>query len=166
MLGELVASIEGTRTFGGGQLPARVHARLGQIRTPTGQISLAPLATADTRELLRDLAGEDASLDGLEEPIHERTAGNPFFVEEIVRELAEAGHLEGERGAYRLVAADRGAGFRQSVQAILAARIDRLEPGSKQLLQVASVVGKEVGGAALGITAELEAEQRRRPSAA
>ena len=65
-------------------------------------------AQADTRELLRDLAGEDPSLDGLDEPIHERTQGNPFFIEEIVRELAEAGHLEGERGAYRLVAADRG----------------------------------------------------------
>ena len=64
----------------------------------------------DTRELLRDLAGEDPSLDGLDEPIHERTGGNPFFIEEIVRELAEC-RLPGGR-ARRLPPrqADRGRG--------------------------------------------------------
>ncbi|HWT90056.1 MAG TPA: adenylate/guanylate cyclase domain-containing protein, partial [Solirubrobacterales bacterium] len=53
------------------------------------EIALEPLTRENTRELLRDLAGEDPSLDGLDEPIHERTGGNPFFIEEIVRELAE-----------------------------------------------------------------------------
>jgi class 3 adenylate cyclase/tetratricopeptide (TPR) repeat protein len=122
-------------------------------------LSLEPLARADTAELLRDLAGEDPSLDGLEEPIHERTQGNPFFIEEIVRELAESGHLEGERGAYRLARPIDGAGVPATVQAILAARIDRLEPEAKRLLQVASVVGKEMSVRALGLTAGLEPQQ-------
>ena len=77
-------------------------------------------------ELLRDLAGDDPSLDGLAELIHERTGGNPFFIEEIVRELAEAGNLEGERGAYRLARPVEDTGVPATVQAILAARIDRL----------------------------------------
>jgi adenylate cyclase len=116
-------------------------------------VALEPLGSSDTRELLRDIAGEDPSLDGLDEPIHERTSGNPFFVEEIVRELVEAGHFEGERGAYRLVRPVEEAGVPATVQAVLAARIDRLDPAAKQLLQVASVVGKEVGARALGMTA-------------
>ncbi|HXR60370.1 MAG TPA: adenylate/guanylate cyclase domain-containing protein [Solirubrobacterales bacterium] len=121
-------------------------------------LELAPLRREDTRELLRDLAGEDPSLDGLDEPIHERTGGNPFFIEEIVRELAEAGHLEGERGAYRLSRPIEDAGVPVTVQAVLAARIDRLGPAAKQLLQVASVLGKEVSAEALGIAAGLEEE--------
>jgi class 3 adenylate cyclase/tetratricopeptide (TPR) repeat protein len=125
-------------------------------------IELAPLRREDTRELLRDLAGEDPSLDGLEEPIHERTSGNPFFIEEIVRELAESGYLEGERGAYRLARPIEGAGVPVTVQAVLAARIDRLGHDAKQLLQVASVLGKEVGDEALGMAAGLDAEAMER----
>ncbi len=119
-------------------------------------IPLQPLEREDTAELLRDLAGEDPSLDGLDEPIHERTRGNPFFIEEIVRELAESGHLEGEHGGYRLARPIEDAGVPVSVQAVLAARIDRLDPAAKQLLQVASVVGRELSARALGATAGLE----------
>jgi class 3 adenylate cyclase/tetratricopeptide (TPR) repeat protein len=121
-------------------------------------LELAPLRREDTRELLRDLAGEDPSLDGLDEPIHERTGGNPFFIEEIVRELAESRHLEGERGDYRLARPIEDARVPVTVQAVLAARIDRLGAGSKQLLQVASVLGKEVSVEALGMGAGLEEE--------
>src|SRR5581483_9208825 len=96
-----------------------------------------------TRELLADLAGGDPSLDGLAELIHERTGGNPFFIEEVVRELAEAGNLAGERGAYRLAEPMGNAKVPATVQAILAARIDRLE-AAKALLQAAAVIGKEV----------------------
>ncbi len=124
-----------------------------------GEIELAPLRSEDTRELLRDLAGEDPSLDGLDEPIHERTAGNPFFIEEIVRELAESGYLEGEQGAYRLAKPIEGAGVPVTVQAVLAARIDRLDHDAKGLLQVASVLGKEVSAEALGMSASLDEEE-------
>lgn len=122
------------------------------------EIELEPLRQEHTRELLRDLAGDDPSLDGLDEPIHERTGGNPFFIEEIVRELAESGYLEGERGAYRLAKPIEGAGVPVTVQAVLAARIDRLGHDAKQLLQVASVLGKEVGSEALGMAAELDTD--------
>ncbi len=122
-------------------------------------LSLAPLEQADTGELLRHLAGTDPSLDGLDEPIHERTQGNPFFIEELVRELAECGHLEGERGAYRLVGPIDDHGVPVTVQAVLAARIDRLAPQAKQLLQVASVVGKEISDEALGLTAGLDEDR-------
>jgi class 3 adenylate cyclase/tetratricopeptide (TPR) repeat protein len=158
MLADLVESIAGTKTL------AVVNFR-PEYTPPWAdspayrEASLAPLGRGDTQELLRDLAGADPSLDGLDEPIHERTQGNPFFIEEIVRELAEAGHLEGERGAYRLARPIEGAGVPVTVQAILAARIDRLDPAAKQLLQVASVVGKEISGQALGMTAGLQAEE-------
>jgi class 3 adenylate cyclase/tetratricopeptide (TPR) repeat protein len=125
-------------------------------------VELGPLRREDTGELLRDLAGDDPSLDGLDEPIHERTDGNPFFIEEIVRELAECGYLEGERGAYRLARPIEDAGVPATVQAVLAARIDRLAHDAKQLLQVASVLGKEVSGEALGMAAGLDEEAMER----
>ncbi len=161
MLAELVASVQGTSTL------ALVNFRPEYTpawNTASGYraIALQPLEQADTQELLRDLAGEDPSLDGLEEPIHERTAGNPFFVEEIVRELVEAGHFEGERGAYRLVRPIEEAGVPATVQAVLSARIDRLEPDAKQLLQVAAVLGKEVTAPALRLTADLEEAELNR----
>jgi len=158
LLAELVASIEGTNTLA--VLNFRPEYSPPWSGAPSyREISLEPLAGADTRELLRDLAGADPSLDGLDEPIHERTQGNPFFIEEIVRELAETGHLEGERGAYRLARPIEDTGVPVTVQAVLAARIDRLDPAAKQLLQVASVVGKEIGVRALGMTAGLERDR-------
>jgi len=112
--------------------------------------------------LLRDLAGEDPSLDGIDALIHERTGGNPFFIEEIVRELTECGYLQGERGGYRLAKPIEDAGVPVTVQAVLAARIDRLDPTAKHLLQVASVVGKEVSGEALWMTAGHDSETMER----
>ena len=118
-------------------------------------IDLQPLDRDATAQLLCDIIGCDPSLDGIDEPIHERTGGNPFFIEEIVRELDESGYLEGERGTYRLARPIEDAGVPVTVQAVLAARIDRLDTEAKHLLQVASVVGKEVSGEALRLTAEL-----------
>jgi class 3 adenylate cyclase/tetratricopeptide (TPR) repeat protein len=161
LLTEMVGAIEGTKTlvlvnFRPEYAPAWQRSPLYRA------VPLQPLGEADTRELLRDLAGEDPSLDGLEGPIHARTGGNPFFVEEIVRELAEGGYLKGERGAYRLVRPVEEAGVPATVQAVLAARIDRLDPAAKQLLQVAAVLGKEVGGRSLGLTAGLAEEELNR----
>ena len=102
-----------------------------------------------------DLAGNDPSLDGLAELVHDRTGGNPFFIEEVVRELVEAGYLVGDRGAYRLTKPVGDTGVPATVQAILAARIDRLET-AKALLQAASVIGKEVPETALKIVADVD----------
>jgi adenylate cyclase len=162
LLGELISSVEGTKTLAIVNFrPEYDDARWAGANTYRG-ISLEPLGPADTRELLRDLAGEDPSLDGLDGLIHERTAGNPFFIEEIVRGLAEAGNLEGERGAYRLARPVGDTGVPASVQTILAARIDRLGPVAKQLLQAASVTPKEISERALGmVSGQSESEDYR-----
>jgi class 3 adenylate cyclase/tetratricopeptide (TPR) repeat protein len=163
MLGDLFGAVEDTPTL------VVVNFRPEYARDWSGppnyrEISLEPLGPGDTRELLRDLAGEDPSLDGLAELVHERTAGNPFFVEEIVRALAEAGNLEGERGSYRLARPVDDTGVPASVQTVLAARIDRLRPEAKRLLQAASVAGKEVGEGTLGsISGLTDASEREAP---
>jgi class 3 adenylate cyclase len=107
------------------------------------QIALAPLDGRASDEMLMDLLGEDPSLDGLSELIRARTEGNPFFIEELVQALAEAGSLQGERGAYRLAAPVDETAVPASVQAVLAARIDRLPAREKGALQGAAVIGKE-----------------------
>jgi class 3 adenylate cyclase/tetratricopeptide (TPR) repeat protein len=74
----------------------------------------------------------------------QRTEGNPFFLEESVRSLVETGTLTGERGAYRLKRKFADIRVPATVQAILAARIDRLPAQEKRLLQTMAVVGKDV----------------------
>ncbi len=107
------------------------------------QIALAPLGPEATDEMLRYLLGSDASLDGMSELIRERTQGNPFFIEELVQSLLEAGNLAGEHGNYRLAAPVEETAVPASVQAVLSARIDRLAQREKTVLQAAAVIGKE-----------------------
>src|SRR5206468_12706107 len=107
------------------------------------QIALVPLGPEAIEEMLGDLLGSDASLEGLPELVRERTGGNPFFIEEVVQSLVEAGNLEGERGAYRLSRPVTRTAVPASVQAVLSARIDRLAEREKAVLQAAAVIGKE-----------------------
>jgi predicted ATPase len=65
------------------------------------QLPLLPLGPKAITELLRDLLGTDASLAGLGDRIRKRTGGNPFFIEEVVQALAEAGSLAGARRTRR-----------------------------------------------------------------
>ena len=74
----------------------------------------------------------------------ERTEDNPFFIEECVRTLAEVGDVVGERSAYRLDKAAADFVLPTTVQAVIAARIDRLSPDVKRVLQAAAVIGKDV----------------------
>ena len=154
LLGELISSVEGTQTLAVVNFRPEYQAEWGTAATYRS-LPLEPLGPDDTRELLRDLAGEDPSLDGLADLIHERTAGNPFFIEEIVRALAEAGNLAGERGAYRLAHPVEEVVVPASVQTVLAARIDRLPPTAKRLLQAASVASKEVSEQTLELVSGL-----------
>jgi predicted ATPase len=85
-----------------------------------------------------------APLQALKQLLIARTAGNPFFLEESVRALVETGVLVGEPGAYRLEQPVDRLQVPPTVQAILAARIDRLPPDDKRLLQTAAVIGTEV----------------------
>ena len=109
------------------------------------QLPLLPLGAEASSELLRELLGADASVAGLVDRIRERTAGNPFFAEEIVQALAEAGSLDGSKGAYRLHAPVETLALPASVQVVLGARIDRLLEREKHVLQTAAVIGKEFG---------------------
>jgi tetratricopeptide (TPR) repeat protein len=92
----------------------------------------------------------------------QRTEGNPFFLEESVRTLIETKTLAGERGSYRLTKAVESIQVPATVQAVLAARIDRLSPEEKRLLQSASVVGENVPFALLQAVVEMSEEELRR----
>ncbi len=130
------------------------------------QIPLTPLGRDAIGELLVDLLGTDPSLAALTAPIHARTGGNPFFTEEVAQTLIESGHLEGERGAYRLVTPIEELTVPATVQAVLAARIDRLPEREKRLLQVASVIGKDFPEPLLAAVAELPTEELKAALAA
>jgi class 3 adenylate cyclase/tetratricopeptide (TPR) repeat protein len=121
------------------------------------QLALRPLPKSAVGELLGNLLGEDRSLDGLAEMVGSRAGGNPFFCEEIVQALAESGHLIGERGGYRLTRTLQEIVLPATVQATLAARIDRLGGREKELLQMASVIGYEISEPVLAAIAEMPA---------
>ena len=104
------------------------------------QIALGPLGPHAVRELISSLLGEDPTGRGLPERIHARTGGNPFFTEEIVQSLIEDGSLEGGRGAYRPLRPIESLPLPPTVNAVLAARIDRLPEEQKQVLQTAAVI--------------------------
>ena len=104
-------------------------------------IALAPLTDSETAALVAELLGSDPSISGLVTMIAERAAGNPFFVEEMVRDLAERGVLRGNRSAYGLTADATQVSVPATLQATIAARIDRLDPADKRTLSAASVIG-------------------------
>ena len=108
------------------------------------QLRIDPLPAESADELLDALLGTDAALGPLKQLLVERTEANPLFLEESVRGLVETAALAGERGAYRLTRPVENLKISATVQAILAARIDRLAPEAKRLLQAAAVIGKDV----------------------
>jgi class 3 adenylate cyclase/tetratricopeptide (TPR) repeat protein len=107
-------------------------------------IRLEPLESESLTKLLESLLGPDAALENLKSFVHNRAGGNPFFVEELVRTLVDRGVLEGTRENYRIKSAFSGNEIPPTVQAVLAARIDALQPIEKRLLQEASVIGHDV----------------------
>jgi len=107
------------------------------------QIALEPLESGPTDALLDELLGPDPSLAELRELIRTRTQGNPFFIEELVQSLIEAGPLEGTPGAFTSAGPLDEAAVPATVQVVLAARIDRLASVDKTVLQAAAVVGRE-----------------------
>jgi class 3 adenylate cyclase/tetratricopeptide (TPR) repeat protein len=107
------------------------------------RVALRPLGDAAVGELLDELLGRDASLGDLATRLRGRAAGNPFFLEELIQSLVQSGALQGAKGAYRLVRPVDDAAIPSSVQAVLAARIDRLAERDKDVLQHAAVIGKE-----------------------
>jgi class 3 adenylate cyclase/predicted ATPase len=132
-------------------------------RTCYTQCHIDPLGPESAEELLGTLLGEDPDLVPLKQVVIERTEGNPFFMEESVRTLVETGALTGTSGAYHMTKSIELVEIPTTVQAVLAERIDRLTSEDKQLLQTASVIGKNVLYALLQVIAGLpEGELRRR----
>ncbi len=107
----------------------------------TQTIALEPLGDSETAALVSELLGPDPSISRLGQTIAERAAGNPFFAEEMVRELAERGVLRGNRSAYVSTVGAAEVSVPATVQATIAARIDRLDPAAKRTLSAAAVIG-------------------------
>ena len=125
------------------------------------QLRVDPLIAEGSDELLEALLGSDPGLDPLKRLLMEQTGGNPLFVEECIRTLAETHALDGRRGAYHLAHPLGAITVPATVHAVLAARIDRLPAAEKALLQTASVIGKDVPFALLKeITEPPEGELR------
>ena len=119
------------------------------------QLRLDPLAPESAGAFLQALLGDSPSLESLKKLLIERTEGNPFFLEESVRTLVETQVLVGEPGAYHLTQSLPTIQVPATVQAVLAARIDRLPADKKRLLQTAAVIGTEVPFLLLFTIAEL-----------
>ena len=113
-------------------------------RTYYTQVRLDPLPSAGAQELLATLLGERADLGALKHLLIERTEGNPFFLEEIVRNLLETGALVRQDGGCALARPLGEIQIPATVHAVLAARIDRLAPDAKHLLQCAAIIGKDI----------------------
>ena len=126
------------------------------------QLRLDPLPPESAGEILSSVLGNDHRLQSLKELLIERTEGNPFFLEESVRALVETKVLVGERGNYHLEKKVESTQVPATVQAVLAARIDRLPLEEKQLLQSAAVIGKDVPFSLLQAITELSDEELRR----
>jgi class 3 adenylate cyclase len=119
----------------------------GALRRVAGAraIALAPLSDSETAALVSGLLGSDPSVRGVVTMIAEKAAGNPFFAEEMVRDLAERGVLRGNRSAYELTADVGEVSVPATLQATIAARIDRLAPAAKRTLSAAAVIGSRFG---------------------
>jgi tetratricopeptide (TPR) repeat protein len=159
----------GPVTVKGLENPTEVYELIGVGPTYYTQVRIDPFSPAGAEELLTALLGQDATLEPLKRVLIERTEGNPFFLEQSVQTLVETQVLVGDRGAYRITKAPPQAEGRPdawqipaTVQAILAARIDRLPPEDKPLLQAASVIGKDVPFALLRAIADVPEHSLRR----
>ncbi len=123
------------------------------------QLPLLPLGPEAMRDLLVHLLGTNSSLGDLPQRIQQRAAGNPFFIEEMVQSLADAGNLAGERGSYELVTSVDEIALPERVETLLAARIDRIDEREKRVLQSAAVIGTEFSRGVLNRICELDAAE-------
>lgn len=125
-------------------------------------VALEPLADALAHKMLQSLLGDAIGLEQIKRLLIERTGGNPLFLEEAVRTLVEIGALDGTPGDYRPAKDVRQISVPATVQAVLAARIDRLGPDTRSVLDVASTIGRNVPVALLSAVVDLPEERLRR----
>ena len=122
------------------------------------ELPLTALGSDATGEMLRDLLGAEPALAELRDGIAQRSGGNPFYIEEMVQSLVEDGALVGDHGGYHLTRPVEELTLPATVQAVLAARIDRLPERDKEILQTAAVIGREFAEPVLRRVAEAEPE--------
>ena len=140
MLGQMIPVIPQTPTLV--LITSRPEYRGTLSRLSGAQtIGLRPLTAEQGSSLAMELLGLDPSLADVATQVAARAAGNPFFAEEIVRDLAERGILKGSRGAYRLRGDSADVDVPASLQATIGARIDRLGAAAKRTLGAAAVIG-------------------------
>ena len=159
MLAEFFAVVSQTHSLV--LITYRPHYRGALATIPGAQtIALRPLSTEQTAALTAELLGADSSVHDLAEHIAEHAAGNPFFAEEIVRDLAERGAIRGTQGSYLLHGDAAEISVPATLQAAIAARVDRLSPSAKRTLSAAAVIGSRFApdplGALLGIEPALD----------
>jgi DNA-binding NtrC family response regulator/tetratricopeptide (TPR) repeat protein len=130
-------------------------------KTFYAQLRLDPLPRDSAQELLGELLGDDAGLTPLKPRLIEWTEGNAFFLEESIQTLVETRVLVGAPGSYQLAKAVPSIQVPATVQAVLTARIDRLTPEVKAILQSAAVIGRDVPFALLQRIVELSEEKLR-----
>ncbi|KUI47854.1 cyclase [Mycobacterium sp. GA-1199] len=111
----------------------------------TQTIALGPLNDAETADLVTTLLGPDPSVRQLTQTVVQKALGTPFFAEEIIRDFVERGVLHGRPGAYASTAEVADVSVPATLQATIAARIDRLDLAAKRTLNAASVVGSRFG---------------------
>jgi class 3 adenylate cyclase/tetratricopeptide (TPR) repeat protein len=107
-------------------------------------VHLDPLETKAADQLVRILLGNNVAIEELRALIVERTGGMPLFIEETIRTLVESGVLRMATGGYELTREIREIQIPETVQSVIAARIDNLSPKRKSLLQIVSVIGSEI----------------------
>ncbi len=123
------------------------------------QMRLAPLPADSAQDLLSAVLGDAAELEALKNLLVDHTGGNPFFLEEIVRALVETEVLVGNTGSYSLIKTLPTIKVPDTVQAVLAARLDRLGADDKHLLQCASVIGMDIPYKLLADIIDMPAEK-------
>lgn len=121
------------------------------------QIELAELSPMNTHELVDELVGQREELSDVRRRIAERSGGNPFFAEELIRSLLEHVAIVGRPGDYQRGIPSSFDGLPATVQAVIQARIDRLATTERDLLHMAAIIGKEFQLAVLQTVANLPA---------
>jgi predicted ATPase len=155
VLAALVDAASGSRTLVLVTFRPGYHAPWMQ-KSSYQQVPIHSLGSDAVDELLEHLVGSDPSVLDLRALIADRTAGNPFFIEEVVQSLADTAVLDGSKGAYLLARPVAEVAIPETVQATLAARIDRLRARDKAVLQAGAVIGKEFSEALLARVAGLD----------
>ena len=145
LLDELAEAVTGSVVFICPSRPELTGRRpgWGGGRRNFSSLALDPLTVDESELLVRALLAIDDLPDGVRSRILERGEGNPFFLEEILRHLIDGGHVFLQAGRWRAAAAVAEVEIPDTVQAVLAARIDLLEPSAKRVLQGAAVVGRD-----------------------